>query len=268
MLETDPASFKRSPHGTYVRGRTWLVWSWGPGLGGFTLWNTPDATDAQNVVDLFNLPAPQEPADVLVDAHRVTGVEPVGFGHFTTGLRKLLPAAEIGVRRVAIVLPDGWVGAVVAGLQHVVAPRYPWQTFASMAAALQFLDRPHAVEAAQEVAAIVAQSMNQEPLVPRLQAYLAQQRMEATVHDAALELGVSVRSLQRALSEGGTTYREELVRAQRTQAQRLLTETDDKLESVALSLGFTSLQHFSTQFKRWTGMTPTQYRQAGRQQRP
>lgn len=265
MKETDAAQFRKTPHGYFVRGRTWLVWSWDRTLGGFTLWGTPDANDAAAVVELFDLPPTPEPLDVLVDARRVEGVEPTGFAKFTAGLTRHLPVVEKVVRRTAVVLPGGWVGAVVAGVQHVVGSRYRWQTFSSMEPALEFLARRELPEALQEVAALVDETMNQQPLVPRLEDFLAQRGFDVTIHDAALELGVSVRSLQRALSDGGTTYRDEVIRSRRLLAQKLLAETDDKLESVALSAGFSSLQHFSTQFKRWTGMTPSDYRARGRQ---
>lgn len=43
-------------------------------------------------------------------------------------------------------------------------------------------------------------------------------------------------------------------------AKEKLTQTDASIQSVAFELGFSSLSHFSRQFKRWTGMPPLFYR--------
>lgn len=43
-------------------------------------------------------------------------------------------------------------------------------------------------------------------------------------------------------------------------AKRLLVTTNRPIEAIALELGFHSLSHFSSQFRRWTGVSPMQYR--------
>ncbi|MFC3768993.1 helix-turn-helix domain-containing protein [Paenibacillus sp. GCM10012303] len=43
-------------------------------------------------------------------------------------------------------------------------------------------------------------------------------------------------------------------------AKRLLVTTNLPIEGIALELGFHSLSHFSCQFRRWTGVSPMQYR--------
>lgn len=44
------------------------------------------------------------------------------------------------------------------------------------------------------------------------------------------------------------------------QAKYLLVYSDLKIQNIAEQLGFASQSHFSRQFKRWTGMSPLQYR--------
>ncbi|MDF2661920.1 MAG: AraC family transcriptional regulator [Paenibacillus sp.] len=45
-----------------------------------------------------------------------------------------------------------------------------------------------------------------------------------------------------------------------SRAKRLLVTTNRSIETIALELGFQSVSHFSRQFRRWTGVSPMQYR--------
>lgn len=81
-----------------------------------------------------------------------------------------------------------------------------------------------------------------------------------TVKRAAKALTMSTRSLQRALSAEGTTFSQELLRARIDEARRLLTETDLSCAEVGLLTGFSDAAHFTTRFRRETGVTPGQYR--------
>ncbi|MGP3782803.1 helix-turn-helix domain-containing protein [Paenibacillus sp. 1A_MP2] len=45
------------------------------------------------------------------------------------------------------------------------------------------------------------------------------------------------------------------------EAKQLIHQPDLNLTRVAAMLGYSSLAHFSRQFRRWTGMSPSEYRQ-------
>ena len=91
-----------------------------------------------------------------------------------------------------------------------------------------------------------------------LNGLLASER--ATLAEAAKDLGVSRRSLQRKLAARGTSYRE-LFRALRCElALALLSRNDTSMNEAADSLGFSELSSFSRAFKNWTGMSPHAYR--------
>ena len=47
-------------------------------------------------------------------------------------------------------------------------------------------------------------------------------------------------------------------------ACEMLSQGDVDIAQVAYSLGFNAQSHFSTLFKRYTGMTPTEYRSMGK----
>ena len=74
--------------------------------------------------------------------------------------------------------------------------------------------------------------------------------------------GLSTRHFLRAFQErvGASPYN--FVQARRMgEAKRRLAQTNDSITDVALATGFTHAQHFSTRFKRWTGLSPSSYRQ-------
>lgn len=83
-----------------------------------------------------------------------------------------------------------------------------------------------------------------------------------TVEKAASALNVSTRKLQRLLKQEGTTFLALLNETRMKLAKEYVhTETMD-LTEIAFLLGFSELSTFSRSFKRWTGQSPVQYRNA------
>lgn len=68
-------------------------------------------------------------------------------------------------------------------------------------------------------------------------------------------------ALRRAL---GMSPREYRIRCRVARAQELLGGTQDDMTSLALTLGYSSAQHFATEFRRIAGCTPTAWRARGR----
>jgi AraC-like DNA-binding protein len=80
------------------------------------------------------------------------------------------------------------------------------------------------------------------------------------IHSVATMLGLSVRTLQRRLSEEGATYARVVERARFAVAQRMLADPACKVIEVALDLGYSDQAHFARAFVRWTGLTPGDFR--------
>jgi AraC-like DNA-binding protein len=81
------------------------------------------------------------------------------------------------------------------------------------------------------------------------------------ISTAAKDLGLSARSLRRRLTADGTSYRA-LVRATlEASAGHLLRDPRQSIQETAFALGFSNVGAFHRAFKRWTGMTPAQYRE-------
>ena len=71
---------------------------------------------------------------------------------------------------------------------------------------------------------------------------------------------MSERTLQRELSRANTSFRAELMRVRVMVAENLLTSTDDKVETIARSLGYASVPAFTTSFSKVYGETPIELR--------
>ncbi|MGL4767378.1 MAG: AraC family transcriptional regulator [Formosimonas sp.] len=85
-----------------------------------------------------------------------------------------------------------------------------------------------------------------------------------TVQDYAQKLGCAERTLSRACwaSEGKTAKTAKTILDERLalEAQRILVNSLDSIESIALRLGFASTSNFVQFFKRLTGRTPSVFR--------
>lgn len=83
--------------------------------------------------------------------------------------------------------------------------------------------------------------------------------------DVAQALGLSVRTLQRRLSDEGTSFAQVLSKVRHAQALYLLETSPSPIYEIAFLLGYQDAASFYRAFKQWTGgRTPESYRQAER----
>ena len=78
----------------------------------------------------------------------------------------------------------------------------------------------------------------------------------------AAELHMSQRSLQRKLVAEGNAYRKLVDAVRQELAESYLAEGNFTLTEISYLLGFSSQAAFSRAFKRWTGVTPQEFRDA------
>lgn len=81
-----------------------------------------------------------------------------------------------------------------------------------------------------------------------------------TVSETAEHLGMNERSFRRQLGMLGTSHGELAQECQRLMAERLLAEGKLPLKQVADALGFSSVHSFHRAFRRWSGLTPSAWR--------
>lgn len=91
-----------------------------------------------------------------------------------------------------------------------------------------------------------------------MQPYLNEGRNDVSF--AAELAGTSTRTLQRRLKLSGTSYSQIIQEARFQLARSCLGEPGMKIIDVAMMAGYESPQHFTRAFRRFNGVTPSQYR--------
>ncbi|MES0885089.1 AraC family transcriptional regulator [Roseibium sp. SCP14] len=76
----------------------------------------------------------------------------------------------------------------------------------------------------------------------------------------AKKLSMSLRSLQRLVSQNGGELREMLENVREANAKKLLANRDLSLSNIAHLLGYSEERAFRRSFKRWSDLTPSQFR--------
>ena len=96
----------------------------------------------------------------------------------------------------------------------------------------------------------------------KIRAYLLQDlARRPTLADIAERVGSTTRTLRRQLDHQGTSFRELLDELRSQVAIKYLRETVMTSEDIAVSLGFSDAANFRHAFRRWTGKTPSEFRQ-------
>ena len=83
-----------------------------------------------------------------------------------------------------------------------------------------------------------------------------------SAEEVSRQLGVSVSTLRRQLKEEGSSFQTLKDECRRAAALQYLASNDLSLAEVSGLLGFDETSAFFRAFKRWTGQTPSQYRES------
>lgn len=77
----------------------------------------------------------------------------------------------------------------------------------------------------------------------------------------AAKLHMSSRTLARKLKEDGSSFQQLIEKTQRHDACELIENSDLDLQEIASRLGYQNPANFTRAFRKWTGESPSQYRQ-------
>ncbi len=80
-----------------------------------------------------------------------------------------------------------------------------------------------------------------------------------SLENAASDLGMSGRTLRRKLAEEGTTYQQELDIVREKLAKQYFMRGGESVTELAMILGFADSSAFAKAFRRWTGLSPSEF---------
>jgi AraC-like DNA-binding protein len=118
----------------------------------------------------------------------------------------------------------------------------------------------------EELAEKRLSKVERQDLIERIRAIFSR-RLElegCDLEDVARELAMPPRRLRFELARAGTSFSRLLADFRYALARRLLRETEEPIENIVYLTGFSEPSTFYRAFKRWSGMTPVQYRAAKR----
>jgi len=81
-----------------------------------------------------------------------------------------------------------------------------------------------------------------------------------SIEEVASIANMSVRSLQRRLTDSGLKFNDLLNQAKYDHAKDILQNTQLPVAEIAKSLGYSDPAHFSRAFRRWSGLSPADFR--------
>jgi AraC-like DNA-binding protein len=260
----DSQDFWQEPTGSCIAGRRYVFFCATRDLWGYRIWGDLDESD---VVSLRDMVASELVHHVPLHASYIDirGVKSIHESFYPVALAFI---GEHGtrlsslIRSMAVLRPRGLVGAIAEGIPTQLSFPHPFKSVAQPEEALRFLG-VEAPTLPEDLDAIQAQLEATPPLLQRVRSLLEASPGRLPLGVAAKAVGLSPRTLQRNLSELGTTFQHEVNRAQVGCAQKLL-RGDAKLSTIAIEVGCPSLQHFSTLFRRMTGQTPSAWRKERR----
>lgn len=138
--------------------------------------------------------------------------------------------------------------------------RFPDTLLAGVPAA----PNPAIAEQIERFTAAVLEQLTSADVCDRVRDVIRQQIAAGLATDRAAvakRLHVSERTLQRQLDRESTTFKDLRDSVRADLARALLTNRNLKIEAIADSVGFVEVSSFCKAFARWSGCTPTRYRE-------
>jgi len=241
-----------------------------PGQDLFTLfaWGRLDAQDTRELFEVFDSVERNQvpPRRQLVVLRRVESVSIESMGIFTRYYERGAKYLQ-SVAKEAVVRPGGVVGILAEGFYPVVPRPFPGKVFSSLGHAIEWLgfdqaDLDHWLEQVTDLERRATSPS--DSIVSELRRVILQHGAGVSVGAAAQALGVSARTLQRRIREGGGTFEGVRTFVCLEEAKRLLLTSDHDVKHIALELGYASPTRLTDVFRREFGVPPTRWRESAR----
>ncbi|MTI14274.1 AraC family transcriptional regulator [Sansalvadorimonas verongulae] len=89
---------------------------------------------------------------------------------------------------------------------------------------------------------------------------------EVSLENVSNRLDITARSLRSRLADAGTSFNHILANYRCNLSKQLLSRTDESIDEIVYLTGFSEPSTFYRAFKRWTSMTPIEYRKSKKHQ--
>lgn len=263
------AALTRDPLGHFFAGRTWLEFHAHHGkLSGLVFWERPDDHDVQDILaSSARLSKKLTPHPSIIDIRALQWLDSVAFDRFVTFLSKQREVFDRIVTCAAVVHRGGLLGAAGAGVSNLIAFSNPVFISTDPLDALARIGRAEDAGLWAEIEALVDEVRGEPTILRRLAAFL-ESSPRATLAEAAVAVGMSERTLQRALLQHDTGFQRELDAARVRVAKRLLATSRAPVQTIAASAGCASSQHLDAIFRRVVGTSPSAWRKASTRTTP
>jgi AraC-like DNA-binding protein len=237
-----------------------LVWRRRRGLWVSAFWGSPDEDDVRRATEAYSLVLGETGRfRAFVDLSRLEHLNPKAFEILANWARESRAALDGRLEWQAFVIPPGVLGAVVCGFHKSLGYQQESRFFESMDEAVATLFRGDEAEEIRRRVLPRLDILCDQDLLRRFRRAVRTQP-RADIASIARALTLSRRSLQRQLTQHGTTFSRERLAERMALAKERLQDPDSKVETIANELGFRSRQQFSQQFTRVVGVSPSEFR--------
>lgn len=245
----------------YVLRRSFAYWQAERRVFGMMMWGRPEEADVLEMIEAHEVGANPlfRGHASLVDVRDLESVDLMSFETMLARLKQRRDAWSPNVGKQVVLHRGGFAHAAVVGMFHFLKPAHPVEFCEDPSAAFEALD---AGDVRDEVEALKARLLGLPEPVRRVREALNALPPDAPPAAIVKHLGTSMRSLQRRLTECGTSLRAEKQLHILRNAERLLETTELDLDALAARVGASSGSHLVTLFRQHHNTTPGAFRTA------
>lgn len=249
------------PARRYVLRRSFAYWQAERRVFGMMMWGRPEEADVLEMVGAHEVGANPlfRGHTSLVDVRDLESVDLMSFETMLAHLKQRRDAWSPNVGKQVVLHRGGFAHAAVVGMFQFLKPAHPVEFCEDPVVAFDTLG---AGDVRDEVEALKARLLGLPEPVRRVREALNALPPDAAPAAIVKHLGTSMRSLQRRLTECGTSLRAEKQLHILRSAERLLETTELDLDALAARVGASSGSHLVTLFRQHHNTTPGAFRAA------
>lgn len=235
--------------------RSFAYWQAEHRAFGSIIWGRPDEADVREMCAAHEVGANARFAGhaSVIDLRALEGVDFLAFDNLLAYLKQRRDAWSPNVSRQIVLHGGGFAHSTVVGMFQFLSPSHKVHFSQDARDAFQLAGVP---DVFTEIEALRGDLLGTPEIVRRIRVALEALPARTRVTEIAKRIGISERSLQRRLTEAGTSLRDERQRHVVRLSERLLIETQLDLEAIAAHVGLSSASQLVKVFRKLRDTTP------------